>query len=291
MHLKNNILTKGNRILIFASSYANGGCLAAEPYSIDWHADFIASGSTGQMAPYYIASNRHGILTQGKNAILRAGVSRSVDTDKRFSYGFAADVLTGYSNSTDYLRFSDEQWVINPQHPPRIWLQQLYGEIKYRSLFITVGMKEHQSALLNFRLSSGDLTESGNARPIPEVRAGFIDFQDIPFTNGWLQIQGEISYGNFTDNKWIRNHFNHFGDHMNQGALYSYKRCYFRTKPSKPLSATFGMQVGAIFGGTSDYYMNGQIYQTKQFSRNLKQCLKMLIPKDVANGRGRTAPA
>lgn len=280
MLLKKNILTKGAAVLVLASLYAHHDCRAAEPYSIDWHADVMASGATGQMAPYYMASNRHGILTQGKNAILNAGISRPMDLNKRFSYGFALDFLTGYSNSTDYLRFSDEQWVINPQHPSRIWLQQLYGEIKYRSLFLTVGLKKHQSALLNFRLSSGDLTESGNARPIPEVRAGFIDFQDIPFTNGWIQIQGEISYGKFTDNKWIRNHFNHFGDHINQGALYSYKRCYFRTKPSMPFSATLGMQVGAIFGGTSDYYMNGHIYMTKQFSRSLKQCLKMLIPTD-----------
>ena len=34
---------------------------------------------------------------------------------------------------------------------------------------------------------------------IPGVEAGFLGFQNIPFTNGWVQIGGAISYGRFTD--------------------------------------------------------------------------------------------
>ena len=151
------------------------------------------------------------------------------------------------------------------EHPARVWIQQLYGEVKYRSLFLTVGLKEHDSALLDFRLSSGDFIESGNSRPIPEVRAGFVDFQDIPFTNGWVQIQGEISYGKLTDNGWLRDHYNYFQGHLNLGALYSYKRCYFRTNPSKRFSATVGMQVGAMFGGSTSWYYKGEVRKSETF--------------------------
>lgn len=254
-------------------------------------AEGIFAAGSGGFAPYYIASNNHGILTQSGDALLRLSLDKSPDTTKRFSYGFGVDFLTGYASSTDYLRFSPYEatgatkvaggWLApHSEHPSRIWLQQLYGEVRYRGVFLTVGMKQHSSALLSHTLSSGDLVESGNARPVPEVRIGFNDFQDIPFTNGWLQIQGEISYGKMTDNGWLRDHYNYYNSHLNQGALYSYKRCYFRTKPSERFSATFGMQVGAFFGGKTDWYSHGELYRTATYSKGIKQFFKMLLPTD-----------
>lgn len=262
-------------------------------------ADFVMTGraegifaaGNGDFAPYYIASNNHGIITQSKDALLRLSIDKETDSSRRFSYGFGIDFLTGYASSTDYLRYSQQEaegsipvengWLTpHPEHPSRIWLQQLYGEIRYRGIFLTVGMKEHSSALLSPTLSSGDLVESGNARPIPEVRVGFNEFQDIPFTKGWVQIQGEISYGKMTDNAWIRNHYNYYDSHYNQGALYSYKRCYFRTKPSERFSATVGMQVGAFFGGESHWYEKGELIKSAKFSKGIKQFFKMLLPTD-----------
>ena len=64
-------------------------------------------------------------------------------------------------------------------------------------------MKERGSALLNDILTSGDVVESGNARPVPQLRAGFVDFQNVPLTDGWLQIQGELGYGKFADGGWM----------------------------------------------------------------------------------------
>ncbi len=254
-------------------------------YKIDYKAEIIANVGDGKFAPYYVASNRHGLITQTNTALLLAGISRQWDSSSRFSYGFGADFVADYSNATEYRRFMPREsgkgtWEANYQRPQEVWVQQLYGEMRYRGVFMTVGLKEHGSALLDNRLSSGDLVESGNSRPIPEVRIGFNDFQDIPFTQGWVQIQGEISYGKLTDNGWLRNHFNYYTGHMNEGALYSYKRCYFRTKPSAPLSVTVGMQVGAMFGGTTTWYSEGKVTQTRKFSRGIKEFFKILVPTD-----------
>lgn len=271
------------------------GCAAvaaawAGEFEVKMSAEAVLGAGNNDFAPYYIASNNHGILTQSKNALLRLGARHDMDTTRRFSYGFGIDFLAGYGSTTDYLRFSADAasgipvtngfLTENPQHPSRIWLQQLYGEIRYRGVFLTAGMKQHSSALLSHTLSSGDLVESGNARPIPEVRIGFNDFQNIPFTNGWVQIQGEISYGKMTDNRWLREHYNYYDQHLNQGALYSYKRCYFRTKPSERFSATVGMQVGAFFGGRTTWYYNGKWDGEKKFSSGVKQFFKMLLPTD-----------
>lgn len=252
----------------------------AQGYDVDVAADVIGTASRETFAPYYMASNRHGIISQGDNALLRVVAKRKIQLEDRFCYGFGVDFVGGWSNSTDYSRWNSGEWTAHAEHPAHVWVQQLYGEVKYRGVFLTAGLKERSSALLNQRLSSGDLVESGNSRPIPEVRAGFVDFQNIPFTNGWVQIQGEISYGKLVDNEWVRNHYNYYQQHIAQGALYSYKRCYFRTNPSKPFSATVGMQVGAMFGGDAQWYYDGAMTSERHYSSAIKQFFKMLVPTD-----------
>ena len=130
-------------------------------------------------------------MPHGDNALLRVSAWKPISTATRFSWGFGVDVLSGYSSTVDYLEG-------NPANPTGVstvkldslWVQQLYAEVKYRGVFLTAGLKQQKSKMLNNRLSSGDWVESGNARPIPEVRVGFIDFQNIPFTKGWMQICG-----------------------------------------------------------------------------------------------------
>lgn len=265
---------------------------AEDGFGINWSTEAIFTAGSHDFAPYYIMSNNHGILSSSKDALVRVAAKHDSQRKNHFSYSFGVDLIGGYTSSVDYDRYysTDPGAGAIPvtngfmkavsRHPSRFWIQQLYGEVRYRSIFLSVGMKEHSSALLSPTLSSGDFVESGNARPIPEVRVGFSDFTDIPLTNGWVQIQGELSYGKMTDNAWMREHYNYYNGHINQGALYSYKRCYFRTKPAMPFSATVGMQVGAFFGGETTSYINGKEIRRVKFSRGLKQFFKVLIPSD-----------
>ncbi len=249
-------------------------------YAIDYKAEAIFTASSNEFAPYYIASNRHGIITQANNALLSLGVSRDMELDKRFSYGFGAQFITGLSSATEYMQYNadNKSFDIIARKPASVFLQQLYGEIKYRQVFLEVGLRQQSSCLLNSELSSGDLVESGNARPIPQVRAGFIDFVDIPFTNHWVQIQGIISYGKFTDNDWLRDHYNYYNYHINTGAYFTYKRCYFRIAPLQPLSLTLGMQTSGIFGGTTTSYRNGEITKVKEYPSSISTFFKMFLP-------------
>lgn len=255
-------------------------------YKIDYKVEALGNVGDGTFAPSYIAANRHGVLTQTNTILFRGGLFHPWQTDSRFSYGWGVDLIGDYANATAYGRYrynattGSGSWDVNHQRPQGFWIQQLFGEVRYRGVFLTAGLKERQPALLDYRLSSGDLVESGNSRPIPEVRAGFTDFQNIPFTDGWVQIQGEISYGKLTDNGWLKNHFNYYTGHINLGAIYSYKRCFLRTNPMKPFSATVGMQVGAMFGGTTSWYSQGRQTSSQTFSRGIKEFFRMLIPKD-----------
>lgn len=255
--------------------------------TVEYQAEAIFNAGSGSFAPYYIASNRHGLLTQSSDALLRLEAARGLDLSRRFSYAYGAEVLTGYADKVDYQRYNpaSSSFYSHAEGPSAISLRQLYGEVKYRGVFLTVGMKQHESALLNFSLSSGDIVESGNARPVPEVRVGFVDFQDIPFTDGWVQIQGEIAYGKFADNDWLKDHYNYYDWHINLGSLYHYKRCYFRTNPKQPVSVTVGMQTAGQFGGTSHVYVNG--VETKQYKgrTSFKDFINMFIPRQQSGSR------
>lgn len=249
-------------------------------HPIDYRGEIIANAGSGNFAPYYIASNNFGIMTQPYSTLARAAAWKEMNTDARFSYGFGVDALAGYSSSTPYLRYLPAEDIFTPidRHAARVWLQQLYGEVKYRCLYLTVGLKETGSALLNDRLSSGDITWSANSRPMPGVRAGFHGFENIPFTNGWVQLNGEFFFGKPTDNDWLTERYNHFNSFITTGRWINYKRLYFRTKPSKPLSVTIGMQAAAQFGGTQRSYINGVIDNTETSPAKLQDFFKMLIP-------------
>lgn len=249
-------------------------------YAVNYEGSVTVAAGSGDFMPYYMSSLEHGRYTSPYAVQAEARAWRPIDTDKRFSYGFGVDVIGGVQSATDYERFipDTETWTNHSVRPSSLRLQQLYGEVKWRSVFLLAGMKEHSSALQNQRLSSGDLVESGNARPIPEVRAGFLDFQNIPFTNGWVQIQGEIGYGKMMDDGWKKEQYDYYNYHQTLGQWYNYKRCFFRTNPSQPFSVTVGMQAAAMFGGTETYYSNGQPYGRVKYPADLKTFVKMFLP-------------
>lgn len=251
----------------------------ASSFPVRYEASLTGTTSSGEFSPFYINSLRHGRITASHNALIEARAWRPMSTDTRFSYGFGIDFLTGWSSANSYSVYRPAiGWDSRSTTPPRIWLQQLYGEVKFRGVFLTAGLREHTSALLNARLSSGDLVESGNARPIPEVRIGFVDFQDIPFTGGWVQIQGEIGYGRLTDGDWWLDRYNYYSYHVNTGEWYNYKRCYFRTDPSRRFSVTLGMQAAATFAGHCYQYLHGELIRESHTPVKLKSFWNALLP-------------
>ncbi len=279
-----NYIMKKLALLLFACS---AGIAAAET-PLNYKGEILGNVSDGDFAPYYMMSNNGGVLTQGKTFQARAAAWKDLDLSRRFSYSFGADVVAGASSEVDYLQHNGTELQAVGRKPAAAWIQQLYGEIKYRGVFLSVGMKERTSPLLNSQLGVGDYTQSNNARPLPEVRIGFVDFQDIPLTKGWIQIQGEIAYGKYLQNDWLKDHFNYAQKFITEGVWFHYKRAYFRTKPSKPLSVTVGMQSAAQFGGTAYTYINGQLTKTDPYDTKLKDFFRIFVPGSGGSNVGDT---
>lgn len=247
---------------------------------LDYGVSLVAGGGSGHFSPYFISSLQGGRFTQQYNIQAEGAICKNMSEEGRFSYGFGLDVVGGYSSGVDYERYrlSDKSWFKHTERPSAAWIQQLYGELRWRSMFVSIGAKERRSALLNNSLTSGDLTESGNARPVPQIRAGLTDFRDIPFTGGWVQIQFEAGYGKFLDDNWWKDHYNYFNYHITEKSYYNYKRVYFRTRPTERFSVTIGMQASAKFGGNVSYYYDGKFSRSEKLSSSFWTFVKMLIP-------------
>lgn len=265
-----------------------GVCSAKAEYTLDYKAELIGNAGSGDFAPHYMASNVHGIITQANSGLLKLDLHRGLEKNKRFSLGYGATVIGGYSSAVNYSYYdvANKALAVKGERPASAWIQQLYVDLKYRSVFVTAGVKEMNSKMLNHRLSSGDMTISSNARPVPGLRAGFIEPQDIPFTKGWVQISGEIGYYKHTDNSWIENHYNYYNWGMTKDHWLNYKYCYFNTDPDKPFSATLGLQASCQFGGKIYNYSKGELTSTIDMSPTVKSFFRTMIPGSGGNVQG-----
>ncbi len=252
---------------------------AADSIAVDYSAAITLNTGSREFAPYYIASNRHGTVTQRHSTLLSASLKHDMDTTRRLSWGAGAEVWGGWSSSVDYQRYDCESktMITNPQHPARLWIQQLWIEGKHRGVFLTIGQKNIDPGLVNRDLSSGDLVMSDNARAAFGTRAGFINFQNVPFTRGWVQIKGEYGYYRHNSSPWLKNHYNYYNSFITTHYWFNYKNIHFRTNPSKSLMLTIGAQAACQFAGTATYYANGEIVKTVEMKPTLKAFWRALF--------------
>lgn len=265
-------------IIVAVSTFALPVAPCRADDTVDTEASLTMGAASGSFTPFYQGSNAGGRRVAAGNLQIEAKAVSPLSLDRRLSWSAGVDLIGDFAESLDYSRYDSGNWSTTSIHPARARIQQLFATIKWRGVFLTAGMKEERPAMGDPTLSSGDLVHSGNARPIPGVRVGFIDFQDIPFTRGWVQIQGEVMYGKMTDSDWWDNMASRYSYHVAGGQWYNYKRCYFRTSPGQPFSVTVGMQAAATFGGWTRYYNKGEV--TRYNRRHVKawDLVKMLIP-------------
>lgn len=199
--------------------------------------ELFGAAATGDFTPFWMTSNRYGIVPlEANNGYLRAGVLHNQTFGQGFYWSAGLDlvgVVPRYRNA---------------------YIHQLYAEIGYKSLQLSVGSKEQTSPFgLDSRLSSGDVIRSMNARPIPEVSLSLPHFVVVPATKGWLQLKGSFSVGRSFDNDYLKDFVNPSQTYV-KDVLWHHKSLYFQIKDTKnkaPLSGTIGIQHIAQWGGTS----------------------------------------
>ena len=260
----------------------------ADSIAVDYTVGLTLNTGNSDFAPYHIASNRRGTLTQRHSALVSAAMSHEMDTTRRLSWGAGVEAWAGYSSSVDYRRYDamSNSWSENPQHPARAWLQQVWIEGKHRGVYLTVGQKDINPGFVDRKLSSGDLMMSGNARAPIGARAGFVNYQSIPYTRGWLQIKGEYGFYRNADSRWLKHHYNYHNNFITIHYWFNYKNIHLRTNPSKPLVLTLGAQAACQFAGTATYYKDGHVENVVKMKANLKAFWRTLFAGGGGESQG-----
>ena len=219
----------------------------------DYQLEMFGSASTGKYTPFWIVSNRYGVVPlDAGNAYLRAGVFHNQSFRNGFHWNAGVELLAA-----------------TPRYR-NVYVQQLFTSIQYKCLNLTVGSNENYSSLWDKALSSGDMVLSPNARPIPEINLSVPKFTTIPYTKGRLQFRGNMAHGRSFDSRYLQSFSNGKSPYI-ENVLWHHKSLHIRLLDPEnkfPLTAVAGIRHHAQWGGTStDPEIGKQPMSFKDFLR------------------------
>jgi len=231
-------------------------CLAQNNLSTNitsYKLEAAGSAASGSNTPFWLTNNTYGVTPlDAGNGYFRAGVLHQQ-----------------HFNSHFYWRANVELIAAAPRHR-NVFIQQLYGEIGYKSLLLSIGSKERYTSLWNQSLSSGDMILSTNARPIPEINISIPQFTPIPLTKEWLQLKGEFAVGRSFDKDYLKDNTPSDQTYIYNN-LWHNKSIHLRIKDTQgkfPFFLTLGVRHIAQWGGTStDPNIGKQPQSLKDFVR------------------------
>ena len=212
-------------------------CMAdnnSEIEKIEYSVESRATFSGGENTPFWLVSNIFGLGSpEFNNGFVRGKIGKEINPGKKFSWGAKVDLVG--------------QWNL----PASFRVQQLYGELKYRAIWVSLGSREIKPLYNNMRLSTGDLLFSGNAFPIPQITVGTYGFAPFWGTKGWFSIKAYLSYGLSTDGNWQVN-WVYPGGNYAKNFLICGRGIWFKIGNEKkfPLTYEFGAELGTQFGGS-----------------------------------------
>ena len=253
----------GSHTVLFLLALMAGGWLGSSVWAagergnglrrgtLDAFIEYGAAGHVGDNTPFWQTSLRHGLSALDDNTYLRAGAFYEGKTDD-WHYDAGLDLAAAAGFTSVFV------------------VQQAYVEAGWRWIELSVGSKEIDSPLLNQELSTGGMTWSGNARPIPQI---------MLCTPGYVQalhrwaLKAEFSYGWFTDNGYQHDRVGE-GFEYTTSIKYHHKSFFSRIgRPGGRWQFDVGMSVDVQFGG----YKHGGA-DAGDLGNSLKDYFRVIFP-------------
>lgn len=247
------------RKLLYTLFISLSAALSAQ--NIQYNVEMSGVASDGDYTPFWHVSNRQGLGSiDTRSGYIRAALSGTNNVGKALRADYGADFLVAHN------------------HTSTVILQQAYADISWKMFTLSLGQKERWDNLVNHRLSTGSLVESGNARPIPQIRLEVPEYWDIFGTNGWFTLRGHLAYGWFTDQEWQKD-FVAEGCQRTSAVRYHSKKIDFKFGNSNkfPLTFEFGLNMVAQFGGYIYNTFGKKGYNIKNPTRFIDY-FKVLVP-------------
>lgn len=172
--------------------------------------------------PFWLQANRWGLYTDSP---LQGSLGVEGFLNHDFGKHWNIEILG------DVDRFMDDDGT-------EVRLRYGYGALSWRAFEIKGGTFPQIIGILPHpELSSGSMSVSGNARPLPKVQFSMPEWTAIPFTNETFEIQGGIAHG------WF------LGERVQTGALLHEKWGYGRFGPRDGSKIYLGLVHQGMWGG------------------------------------------
>ncbi|GHT51692.1 hypothetical protein AGMMS49982_09820 [Bacteroidia bacterium] len=200
------------------------------------------------------------------NLYLRAGAFHEQKLNDDWSFEAGIDGLGGQFSATDNYR-----------------IQQLYGRLDWKKIRLDIGMREDYTSFLNPHLSSGDMVNSNNARPVLQIKMGFNEFIPVPFARSNFFIKGDFAVGKYMDSEYLETNFAPSQKRFASDVLSHNKSIYFRfgdIQHKHRQQFMFGLVHAAQWGGTL-YKANGEVFKQP---RSVGDLVRVVFAKEGGEG-------
>lgn len=250
--------------------------LGAQNDSLVCRFETAGMAGSGDYAPFWHTSNRQGLAsTEKNNGYVRLAAVGNKNLSNSLDLGYGVDLGAGTGLQS------------------ALFVHQLYADLDYRWLELSVGMKERWGELRNSSLSSGGLTWSGNSRPIPQARIGLPGFVRLPILGRWFSVKTHIAYGRFTDDRWRRENSKDSPDkdRYTDKLLFHSKDFFLRIGDAErfPIEATVGLEMYAVFGGVmhNRKLEGNQVYDVYRLPSDFNSYITVLLPFNAVGEQGK----
>ncbi|MGK7394482.1 MAG: capsule assembly Wzi family protein [Candidatus Cyclobacteriaceae bacterium M3_2C_046] len=209
--------------------------------------------ASNKYQPLWITSNRFGQITD-----------EQVDMSSHIAFSNHHDF--------NFKKSSDNKKSFHLKYKLDLYNNSSFGQTFFQEAFVSLNHKgwefragRYQEILgqVHPELSSGSLNISGNAIPIPKFSFRTIDYEVVPYTNGWLQFKGLIGHG------WLGK------ERLMKDAFLHEKNFYMRIGKGK----------FRIYGGVHHFGIwGGRKSPDFELDRSLKGFMNVLLVREANDG-------
>jgi hypothetical protein len=204
------------------------------------------AGSTAQLTPFWMHANQHSTVpTSGNFALGKLSINKIYHPNDPRIFQWSAGV----------------EAIGSLGRKGNIFLSDAYIAAKVGAVELMAGQRKAMTGIVDTLLTSGSLSVSGNARPIPRLQISIPTFYPLHFTDGFLSIKASYSDG-------ILN-----GSYINYGSILRVPNTYFHQKSvylrlgkeHTRLVGFAGMNHQAVWGGERDIHPIQQISKARVY--------------------------
>ncbi len=178
-------------LLVLALLLSFGAVRAQSGPGWTYTAEFGGLYSQNNRAPFWIRSNRFGMVPDSGNTFFfRHSIYTREDTSERnFKLSAGLEMVTIVGEQT------------------RLLLPEAFVSTRIGAFRVLAGRKKQVHGLTDTTLSSGSMTWSGNALPLPGIQVSLPDY--VNFLHDFVGIKGHFAHAWFGDQPYVKKYYLH----------------------------------------------------------------------------------